>query len=60
MGSYPETSTDPENVPRGGGGGWWRGGFYREGENVFAQTLSEQVPIKNFPQLPPPVTASNT
>ena len=35
-------------------------GWGKEGENFFAQTLSEQVPIKNFPQFPLPVTPSNT
>ena len=43
-----------------GGRGVGGGGREREEENFFAQTLSEQVPIKNFPQLPLPVTVSNT
>ena len=40
MSSFPETSTDPKNVPWGGEGGVGGDGE-RERENVFAQTLSE-------------------
>ena len=56
-GQFPRNLNWPRKCTVGEGEG---GGWEREEENVFAQTLSEQVPIKNFPQLPLPVTASNT
>ena len=50
MGSYPETSTDPENVPRGGGG--WVGGegvFREKGKMSLHKPCPNRCPLKISP-----------